>query len=115
MTHDRFSHQMGDLVLRTVAKIMKESVRDIDTVARYGGEEFVVLPAADAEGAKVVCERIRAAVETYPWHTLNPDLKITLAMGVSDDIAVANSDRTMALADNKLYEAKRNGKNQVQV
>jgi diguanylate cyclase (GGDEF)-like protein len=112
--NDRFSHQMGDLVLRTVAKIMKESVRDIDTVARYGGEEFLVLlPAADAQSAKVVCERIRTAVENYPWHTLNPDLKITLSMGVSDDIAVANCDRMMALADDNLYKAKRSGKNQV--
>jgi diguanylate cyclase (GGDEF)-like protein len=112
--NDRFSHQMGDLVLRTVANIMKESVRDIDTVARYGGEEFVVLlPAADGVSAKVVCERIRTAVENYPWHTLNPDLKITLSVGVSDDIAVANCDRMMALADDNLYKAKHSGKNQI--
>ncbi len=114
LVNDKFSHQMGDLVLRTVAKIMKETVRDIDTVARYGGEEFVVLlPSADAPGAKTVCERIRAAVEAYPWQTLNPDLNVTLSIGISDDIAVANSERMMALADDHLYKAKRNGKNQV--
>lgn len=114
LVNDRFSHQMGDFVLRIVAKIMKETVRDIDTVARYGGEEFVVLlPAADAQQAKAVCERIRTAVEAYPWHNLNPELKVTLSMGLSDDIAVANSERMMALADDKLYKAKRNGKNQV--
>jgi diguanylate cyclase (GGDEF)-like protein len=114
LVNDRFSHQMGDLVLRTVAKLMKESVRDIDTVARYGGEEFVVLlPAADAVGAQAVCERIRAAVESYPWHNLNPELKVTLSLGIANDIDVANCERMMALADDKLYKAKRNGKNQV--
>jgi diguanylate cyclase (GGDEF)-like protein len=114
LVNDRFSHQMGDLVLRTVAKIMKETVRDIDTVARYGGEEFVMLlPAADAESAKAVCERIRKAVENYPWQTLNPELKITLSIGVSDDVGVANCDRMMALADDNLYKAKRAGKNQI--
>jgi diguanylate cyclase (GGDEF)-like protein len=114
LVNDRFSHQMGDLVLRTVAKIMKETVRDIDTVARYGGEEFVMLlPAADAESAKAVCERIRKAVENYPWQTLNPDLKVTLSIGVSDDVGVANCDRMMALADDNLYKAKRAGKNQI--
>jgi diguanylate cyclase (GGDEF)-like protein len=114
LVNDRFSHQMGDLVLRTVAKIMKETVRDIDTVARYGGEEFVVLlPAANAESAKAVCERLRSAVESYPWHTLNPELKITLSVGVSDDLDVANSERMMALADDNLYKAKRAGKNQI--
>lgn len=116
LVNDKFSHQMGDLVLRTVAKLMKETVRDIDTVARYGGEEFVVLlPAADAESARAVCERIRKAVESYPWQTLNPDLKVTLSIGVSDDVGVANCDRMMALADDKLYKAKHGGKNQVRM
>jgi diguanylate cyclase (GGDEF)-like protein len=114
--NDRFSHQMGDVVLRTVAQLMKDSVRDIDTVARYGGEEFVVLlPAADAQGAKAVCERIRLAVEQYPWSNLHPDLQITISIGVSDDLGVANADRMMALADDNLYKAKHAGKNQVRV
>jgi diguanylate cyclase (GGDEF)-like protein len=116
LINDKFSHQMGDLVLRTVAKIMKDTVRDIDTVARYGGEEFVVLlPSANAEGAKAVCERIRKAVENYDWSTLNHDLNVTLSVGIADDLAVANYERLMAIADDKLYKAKRNGKNQVYV
>lgn len=114
LINDKFSHQMGDLVLRTVARIMKETVRDIDTVARYGGEEFVVLlPSATAEGAKAVCERIRSAVENYDWSTLSHDLKVTLSIGISDDLAVANYERLLALADDKLYKAKHSGKNQV--
>jgi diguanylate cyclase (GGDEF)-like protein len=114
LINDRFSHQMGDLVLRTVAKLMKEAVRDIDTIARYGGEEFVVLlPAAGAEDAKTVCERIRKAVESYAWHTLHHDLKVTLSVGISDDLNVPNYERMMALADDNLYKAKHSGKNQV--
>ena len=116
LVNDRFSHQMGDLVLRTVAKLMKEAVREIDTVARYGGEEFVILlPTATAEDAKAVCERIRAAVENHPWHDIDPELTVTLSVGVSANLAVANSERMMALADDNLYKAKHHGKNQVRL
>ena len=113
--NDRFSHQLGDTVLRTVAALMKGAVRGIDTVARYGGEEFVVLlPAADAARARAVCERVRTAVENYPWAELEPDLKVTLSIGICDDLSVINSERMVALADDNLYKAKRSGKNQVQ-
>ena len=112
--NDRFSHGVGDTVLKIVAALMKESVRAIDTVARYGGEEFVILlPGASLERAVKICERFRATVETHPWERVHPELRVTLSLGVSADLGVENHERMLACADAKLYEAKGSGKNRV--
>ena len=114
--NDTFSHEMGDAVLRKVAELLQGGVRQSDTVARYGGEEFVVVfPEAPAEDAARIVERVREAVATYPWHTLHPDLKVTVSAGVSGDLAVESYEKLIGRADKKLYEAKHNGRNQVRV
>lgn len=112
--NDNFSHQTGDEVLRAVAKILRDTVRDSDTVARYGGEEFVMLfPDLPVEGGLAIAERVRAAVQAYDWSTIHPDLKITISIGVSADLSLANAEKLLAKADEKLYEAKHGGRNQV--
>lgn len=112
--NDCFSHPIGDAVLKTVAGLIKESVRTIDTIARYGGEEFVMLlPGASGQDALIICERLRRAVETHDWERVHPELQVTLSLGISDDLSSLNHERMMALADAKLYKAKRRGKNQV--
>ncbi len=114
--NDTFSHGLGDEVLRVVAKLLDENSRVVDTVSRYGGEEFVMLlPETSAPAAAVACEKVRRAVETFPWSALHPSLVVTLSVGVAADAAVADVEALIALADAKLYEAKRNGKNQVRV
>lgn len=114
--NDTFSHALGDEVLRAVAGLLRENSRVVDTVARYGGEEFVILlPETSAPEAVVVCEKVRRAVQTYPWETLHPDLSVTLSLGVTDDTTVADAEALIALADAKLYKAKRHGKNKVRV
>lgn len=114
--NDTFSHGLGDEVLRAVAKLLDENSRAVDTVSRYGGEEFVMLlPETSAPAAAVACEKVRRAVETFPWSALHPGLVVTLSVGVADDATVADFEALIALADAKLYEAKRNGKNQVRV
>lgn len=114
IVNDTLSHQVGDEVLRTVAKIFTRFVRSVDVVARYGGEEFaLVLPETDALGALAVCERIRGAVAVHPWRELHPDLRVTVSIGVSDDLRVMDHEKLLALADGKLYEAKHAGKNRV--
>ena len=108
--NDRFSHGVGDTVLKIVAALMKESVRAIDTVARYSGEEFVILlPGASLERAVTICERFRVTVETHPWERVHPELRVTLSLGVSADLGVENHERMLACADAKLYEAKGSG------
>jgi diguanylate cyclase (GGDEF)-like protein len=112
--NDRFSHTMGDVVLRRVAKILASNTRDTDVVARYGGEEFVVaFTETPLEAARATCERIRRSIETYPWQELHPDLHLTITMGVDDDVSRGSVDAMLAAADTRLYEGKQRGRNQV--
>jgi diguanylate cyclase (GGDEF)-like protein len=114
--NDRFSHQTGDFVLQRVGKILKRYVRGADVVARYGGEEFVILfPEASAKEALIVCDRLREHIADAPWQELHGDLKITMSMGICDDISLVDGFAMIDQADDKLYEAKRNGKNQVRI
>jgi len=111
--NDRFSHLLGDRVLVTVATLFRRHLRKIDTVARYGGDEFVfLLPETTASGAAVSCEKIRHAVEFFPWHTLSPGLSVTVSLGISDDTSL-NPQHLLKSADDKFYGAKHGGKNQV--
>lgn len=112
--NDRFSHHVGDEVLRVVADIFRKTCRAIDIVARYGGEEFVtVLPETSAARALILCEKIRCAVQDHPWNSIHADLRVTISMGISDDVSVADSEKMISAADAKLYEAKNAGRNRV--
>jgi diguanylate cyclase (GGDEF)-like protein len=113
--NDTFSHQVGDKVLVTIAKILSESIRQSDVLARYGGEEFILLmPTTSHDIAMSVSERLRQNVANYPWYTVHPDLKVTLSLGVASDLSSNNPEKLTALADLHLYKAKRLGKNRVQ-
>lgn len=112
--NDTFSHAIGDDVLRILADILRRNTREVDFVARYGGEEFVVaFPATGIPHVLQAAEKIRLLVEAYPWQQLHPELHVTLSLGVSDDMSTANYEQLLKLADDKLYEAKRSGKNKV--
>jgi diguanylate cyclase (GGDEF)-like protein/PAS domain S-box-containing protein len=106
--NDSFGHQAGDVVLREVARILSESVREGDIVARYGGEEFcVILPDTNEADALVVCERIRASVEGAPW----VQRPVTISVGVSTAVDVHDTQEFIKQADEALYEAKAGGRN----
>ena len=112
--NDTFSHAVGDEVLRVTARLFKAHFRGVDTVARYGGEEFVLLlPRTPARDASLVCESFRRTVEAYPWHELQPGLRVTVSVGISDDLSVEGYEKLLAKADDKLYGAKRGGRNRV--
>ncbi len=112
--NDRFSHQIGDEVLKAVAKILQTSVRSSDLVARYGGEEFVVVfPDANLDQAKHLAEQVRANIEAHDWKEIHNELKVTMSIGVCADINYPNFEKMLSAADEKLYEAKHNGRNQV--
>jgi diguanylate cyclase (GGDEF)-like protein len=112
--NDTYSHITGDNVLRVVARVLEEAVRSTDFCARYGGEEFVLLLRhTPLEAGIVVCERVREAVETYPWGALSPGLGVTLSIGLADAQGVEGPDQLLKVADNRLYMAKREGKNRV--
>lgn len=112
--NDTFSHQIGDDVLVHVAYLLQNHVRDCDVVARYGGEEFVILlPQSSVSDAYGVCERVRVMIQNSSWHEIHPELSVTMSMGICDDLSLENGEKMVAKADDKLYEAKRNGKNQI--
>ena len=114
--NDRFSHQVGDLVLQKVAKVLMAETRSLDLVARLGGEEFaIVLPDTDLKQAEPLGERLRFAIANYHWATIEPELTITLSIGISDNRTALSIQELMIAADQKLYQAKNNGRNRVMV
>jgi diguanylate cyclase (GGDEF)-like protein len=115
--NDRFSHSLGDQVLRTVARLLRESCRLSDVVGRYGGEEFaLLLPETSLANAAVLCEKLRSRIERHDWALLHPELtRVTISIGLSADnpLAPATVLDSMATADQQLYRAKREGRNRV--
>jgi diguanylate cyclase (GGDEF)-like protein len=113
--NDTYGHQQGDLVLREVARVLRETSREIDEPARYGGEELaVVLPGTDLEGAYNLAERVRAGIEELALPLLDGEgtLGVTASFGVATLPGSADDMRELvAAADEALYRAKRAGKN----
>jgi diguanylate cyclase (GGDEF)-like protein len=117
--NDQHGHQQGDEVLASVAAVLRDLSRDIDAPARYGGEELaVVLPQTDSEGAALLAERMREAVERLQVPRVGEpgSLRVTASFGVAVLPGGAGSkDELVAAADAALYRAKRAGKNRVEL
>lgn len=113
--NDRFGHRTGDDVLKQLAKILKEGTRSVDIIGRYGGEEFTIMFVEMPPGEALnISERIRKTIQNHPWETLQPDLQVTVSIGLT--LSAANSVHAMLeKADQNLYIAKREGKNRVHV
>jgi diguanylate cyclase (GGDEF)-like protein len=114
--NDRHGHLQGDTVLRAVARVLRQSSREIDEPARYGGEEMAVaLPQTDLEGAYQFAERVRRRIEALelPLPDGHGSLRVTASFGVASlgTVEGAHKDSLVAAADAALYEAKRTGKN----
>jgi diguanylate cyclase (GGDEF)-like protein len=114
--NDEHGHEAGDLVLRALAEILVQSVRQSDAVGRYGGEEFVaLLPETTLEGAAALAERIRIAVaETEIPLPSGRRLSVTASFGVSSmDGTDANYEAVLKRADQAMYRSKQAGRNRV--
>ncbi|HEX9021262.1 MAG TPA: GGDEF domain-containing protein, partial [Nitrospirota bacterium] len=113
--NDEHGHPVGDVALKTVAGVIRDMARSIDFVARYGGEEFAVgMVGAETEGAKIMAERIRKAVEHTTIAAGKVSLKRTVSIGVASYFRGCDKKETLiALADRALYQAKRDGRNRV--
>jgi two-component system cell cycle response regulator len=112
-TNDSFGHPFGDRVIREVARVLAETVRQVDKVGRYGGEEFlVVMPGTGLDGAGVLAERIRAAVAALTHAPENHTA--TLSVGVAQwEPDAGNWEGLVSRADQALYQAKEEGRNRV--
>ncbi|MCX7779696.1 MAG: sensor domain-containing diguanylate cyclase [Negativicutes bacterium] len=117
--NDTYGHRMGDEVLRSVATVIRDSVRDVDIVARYGGEEFVVLcPETTLGEARIIAERIRFNVEKYPFPNkqTQPGGTLTVSVGVAEYPSDASTaEELIDHADKALYAAKSMSKNCVRI
>jgi diguanylate cyclase (GGDEF)-like protein len=110
--NDLYGHDVGDVLLRLVSKIMRRNIRSTDTVARLGGDEFaVLLPEADAQSARQVTnklhEQLLAAMQRKNW-------PVTFSVGVvTFRIPPSTVDDMVKVVDDLMYKAKKGGKNQV--
>ena len=112
--NDRFGHPAGDEVIREVGVRALDALRKRDLVGRIGGEEFaVILPAAEIETARQLCERLRLAVAKKPVRAGDAIIPFTVSIGAAELRKGEDLDRLMARADAALYEAKAGGRDKV--
>jgi diguanylate cyclase (GGDEF)-like protein len=112
--NDEHGHAVGDEVLRVVAEVLRETLRESDVAGRWGGEEFLLLlPGADEEGAGQLAERVRAELAARSIPSV-PGLRITASFGVAEYAGETNTEQLVAAADSALYRAKRAGKDRVE-
>ena len=113
--NDTFGHNAGDLVLVEIANIVKENVRDVDTVGRWGGEEFIaVLPYSNKDQGLIVAQRILQKISDHKFEQF-PDRRITVSIGLScSSPALRTKEELVDASDRALYEAKNKGRNRIE-
>ncbi len=117
MVNDMYGHDVGDIVLKAIAATAKNALRDVDILGRIGGEEFAVgLPETDINGALLLAERLRLAIEKAFVELPNGEIvDFTISLGIST-LNESNTEVDILLkhADIALYAAKENGRNRVE-
>lgn len=109
--NDTYGHDVGDIVLKDFANVVKNSLRKTDILARWGGEEFIVLFIdTDIKNTKIVCEKIRKNIQNHKFHIVK---NITCSIGVTQNQDIDDEKTIVERADKALYTAKRTGRNKV--
>ena len=111
--NDGFGHPAGDEVIRQTGSLLLQGIRNIDIAGRYGGEEFaIILPETDSNGAMVVAERLRTAIEASSAHYEKHVINYTISLGIAQlSDTISDPTHWIEAADKGLYEAKRAGRN----
>ncbi len=115
LINDQFGHPVGDLVLRQLAEVLKQAVRETDFVARYGGEEFgVILPNTHLAGALTVAERISHDIHCMQLSALK-QMRVTASFGIScfPTRSISSGEEMLKAADEAMYRAKNEGRNKI--
>jgi len=116
MVNDEHGHDEGDAVLIETGRRIKELIRGQDLLARWGGEEFVILlPETPSAGGTVVAEKIRGRIAGEAYTTSGATLCLTVSIGVATLVEGQHPDELIKAADTALYQAKRRGRNRVEV
>ncbi len=114
--NDTYGHLAGDLVLRSVARMLTNTLRNMDFVCRYGGEEFAVIcPGSTLTQVAAGAARVRAAIETEVITLKEGQVRVTVSIGVAEVDETEIAEGLIQRADNALYAAKHCGRNQVQL
>jgi two-component system cell cycle response regulator len=114
--NDEYGHPAGDAILRDVARILKDTLRTVDSVGRYGGEEFAaVLPHTTRDHALQTAERMRAAIADHAFRVGPRELRVTISVGIATypSHEVDSPAGLIREADKALYRAKQGGRNRV--
>jgi diguanylate cyclase len=113
--NDRYSHSVGDQVLVEFGAILRANCRPHDVPVRFGGDEFALFLHTELPPALEIAERIRWAVLHRDWNRLAPGLKVTVSAGVAAYEPTSSAHQLFDVADRRLYEAKRRGRNRIAV
>jgi diguanylate cyclase (GGDEF)-like protein len=116
LVNDTYGHAAGDFVLKNVADICRQNIRQTDILGRFGGEEFMILmPETDLTAASATAERLRAVIAQTPTLYEGFTIMVTASFGVTSPAAsrAASFDTLLRQADTAVYEAKKNGRNRV--
>ncbi len=117
LVNDTYGHMVGDAVLRTTGHVMQRAARGVDVVCRYGGEEFaVLLPAAGTRAGRIYAERVRQRLKARTFQHEDKKFHVTISAGVAKWSRELNTmSKIIKAADDALYKAKRQGRDQVRV
>ncbi|MBA3644820.1 MAG: diguanylate cyclase [Gemmatimonadaceae bacterium] len=114
--NDTYGHQVGDIVLKDFANLLKDAVREIDRIGRYGGEEFLLLlPGTPLESAVTFADRVREIAKEHTFSFEGGTLSRTMSCGVAawPHPDIRDQDALLKAADDALYVAKETGRNKV--
>ena len=115
LVNDRYGHDMGDRLLQLVAERIQFLIRDEDTIGRWAGEEFLcVLPETNPEVAAIIANRLLHSITDQCFHINDREIFLSASVGIASyPLDGASPEDLFCIADATLYEAKRNGRNQV--
>ncbi len=114
--NDTYGHAAGDNVIRALANLLRQRLRRIDSLGRYGGEEFVaVLPECSALQARRIFDEIRVRFAALSFNAGDQEFRVTFSAGICETDGHSASGLLLEHADQALYAAKHNGRNQVQI
>ena len=112
--NDQCGHLAGDYVLRELAEVVQDRIRRDEVFARYGGEEFaIMMPETELQGAVTLAETLREKVAEHRFSFQGENITVTISMGCAEVGTEDTATGLIARADEKLYEAKRGGRNRV--
>lgn len=110
--NDTYGHMAGDKVLKKIAVLLQDNIRETDFLARFGGEEFaIIMSETPAQDAHAVAEKLRQEVARCGFHYRNEHVTITISCGISEFAGDDTIDSAFTRADSALYQAKANGRN----